>query len=315
MRRAPIGGTMPDVVTPEPRSSYSAVPLVGLVGPGAVPFALYLRTADDVWVLYHSAAAPLDDSHVGRLVAEGRSELFIHENDRTAYFARVEHALDEILRDRQAPIERRADVLHGVALRVAEQLLAAPLDRVGVLRAQRVMMATSGLLLRETQGLAAIRRVMAASDTLASHSLTVGFLSMALARVVLGADASTMLHAGLAGLLHDVGRAGHEGLEHDPEHAERGASLLHALALPTAVVEAARSHHERHDGSGYPAALRGEQIPTLARVVGIVDTFDKIYSGQQPRVGVFDALRILAQAYRGCFEERLALDLVKLFRN
>ena len=81
-----------------------------------------------------------------------------------------------------------------------------------------------------------------------------------------------------------------------------------------AVVEAARSHHERWDGSGFPQALKGAQIPELARIVGLVNTFDKVYSAQQPRVGVFDALRILAQAYRGCFDEKLALGLVKLFR-
>jgi hypothetical protein len=49
-------------------------------------------------------------------------------------------------------------------------------------------------------------------------------------------------------------------------------------------------------------------------VVGLADVFDKVYSSQQPKVGVFDAMRIVAQAYRGCFEERLAVDFVKLFR-
>ena len=52
----------------------------------------------------------------------------------------------------------------------------------------------------------------------------------------------------------------------------------------------------------------------MARVVGLVNTFDKVYTTQQPRVGVFDALRILAQAYRGCFEPKLAAGLISLFR-
>lgn len=294
--------------------TYSAVPLSGLVGKDGVPFPLYLRTADNIWVLYHPAAAALDESHIGRLQAEGNSQLFIRDVDRPAYFQRVEHALDQVLLDRHLPVERRADVLHGVALRMADDLLAAPPDRPGLLRAQRVMGATSGWLLREQQGFAAIRRVMSASHGLASHSLTVGFLAMGLARVLLGGDAGTLLQAGLAGLLHDVGKVGHEDLDHDPEHTTRGADYLKGLGLPAPVVEAARSHHERHDGSGFPAGLQGAAIPELARLVGIVDTFDKIYSTQRPRIGVFDALRILAQAYRGCFDERLALGLVKLFR-
>ena len=287
---------------------------MGLVAKDAVPFPLYVGTASNTWVLYRPAAAALDESHVGRLQAEGMAQLFIRDADRGAYFQRVEHALDQVMLDRALPIERRAEVLTGVSLRVAEDLLAGPPDRAAVQRAQKVMMATSGLLLREQQGFAAIRRLMSASQGLAAHSLTVSFLSMGLARVILGGDGGTLLQAGLAGLLHDVGEVGHEDLDHDPEHTLRGAEYLRGLGVPTPVVEAARSHHERWDGSGFPAGLKAAAIPELARIVGIVDTFDKIYSTQQPKVGVFDALRILAAAYRGCFDERLALGLVKLFR-
>lgn len=295
-------------------TTYSAVPLEGLVARDPLPFSLYLRTSEHTWVLYQPATTQLDDSHLGRLTAEGVRQLFIRDSDRGAYFARVETAIDRVLLERTMPIERRADVLFGVATRVADDLLAAVPDRATLQRAQKVMMATSGFLLRETQGFAALRRVLTASPGLAAHSLTVSFLSMGLARIVLGADGGTLLHAGLAGMLHDVGKIGHEHLDHDPEHTTRGADYLRGLNLPAPIVDAARCHHERWDGSGFPSGLRGDRIPELARIVGLVNTFDKIYSAQQPRIGVFDALRILAQAYRGCFDERLAVGLVKLFR-
>lgn len=298
----------------QPAATYSAVPLVGLVTGEPLPFPLYLRTADNVWVLYRPSGAALDDGHLGRLQAEGLHHLFLRDADRPAYFARVEQSLDRLLLDRTMPLARRADVLHGVALEVADDLLAAMPDRATLQRAQKVMMATSGLLLREAQGFQAVRRVLAASAGLAAHSLTVSFLSMGLARTVLGADAGTLMVAGLGGLLHDVGRVGHETLDHDPEHTLRGAECLRGLGVPAAIVEVARSHHERADGSGYPQQLRGEQIPELARIVGLCDMFDEIYSAPQPRVGVFDALRILAQLYRDCFDERLSRGLVRLFR-
>ena len=150
---------MPSAATsPESLTTYSAVSLVGLVAKDAVPFPLYVGTASNTWVLYRPAAAALDESHVGRLQAEGMAQLFIRDADRGAYFQRVEHALDQVMLDRALPIERRAEVLTGVSLRVAEDLLAGPPDRAAVQRAQKVMMATSGLLLREQQGFAAIRR-------------------------------------------------------------------------------------------------------------------------------------------------------------
>lgn len=295
------------------RTTYTSIPLSGLVAKEPVPFPLYLHTADHTWVLYHPAAAALDESHLGRLQAEGIAQLFIRDVDRSAYFGRVESSLDDILRERGMPLERRADVLHGVAVQVADELLKGPPDRATLQRAQRVMMATSGLLLRETQGFAAIRRLLGAGPGLARHSLTVSFLAMGLARTTLGADGNTLVTAGLAGLLHDVGKVGHEDLDHDPEHTVRGADFLRGLGVPSAVVDAARAHHERWDGSGFPLGLRGAQIPEVARLVGLVNTFDKVYAAQTSRVSVFDALRILAQAYRGCFDERLAHGLVQLF--
>ncbi len=306
---------MPAVAqTPTKPETYTAVPLAGLVAKDPVPFSLYLRTANNVWVLYRPAASPLDESHVGRLLAEGIGQLFIRDHDRAAYFHRVEASLDQMLLDRHMPVERRTELLYGVAVRVADDLLKGPPDRPAVHRAQKVMMATSGLLLRETNAFHAIRRVLASGQTLATHSLTVGFLAMGLARNVLAADAGTLALAGLGGLLHDVGRVGYEGIDHDPEHTIRGASMLAALGVPRPVIEAARSHHERHDGSGFPDGLDGAHMPEIARVVSLANTFDKIYSSQQPRVGIFDALRILAQAYRGCFDEQLAQGFVKLFR-
>lgn len=164
--------------TPAKPTTYTAVPLSGLVRKDAVPFPLYLRTADNTWVLYRPAATLLDESHVGRLQADGQAQLFIRDQDRALYFQRVEASLDAVLLERTMPLERRADVLFGVATQVAEDLLAGPPDREGMRRAQKVMMATSGLLLRENQGFQAVRRVLAASHGLARHSLTVGFLSM-----------------------------------------------------------------------------------------------------------------------------------------
>ncbi|MBK8100655.1 MAG: HD domain-containing protein [Planctomycetes bacterium] len=301
-------------VAEEVRTSYAPVPLLGLAGREPLRFPVFLRTSATTWVLYKDVATAVNEEHLGRLQAEGCHELYIRESDRAAYYQRIEGELDGILKDKNTPLERRADVLHGVALAAAEDLLGKRPDAERIARTKKVMIATSGLLLREQQGFQAVRRVLGASKGLVTHSLTVSFLAMGLARHVLSAEANVLLLAGMSGMLHDVGKVGYEQLDHDPEHTQRGAQILASLGVPGPVIDAAAAHHERHDGSGFPHGLRGAQIPEMARLVGLVDAFDKVYSTQQPRVGVFDALRILAQAYRGCFDERLALGFIKLFK-
>jgi putative two-component system response regulator len=70
-------------------------------------------------------------------------------------------------------------------------------------------------------------------------------------------------------------------------HAASGAKTLEAVLrsyprneLVRVSAEIARSHHERWDGSGYPAGLAGEEIPLGARIVGLIDAYDAIRSSR-----------------------------------
>jgi putative nucleotidyltransferase with HDIG domain len=305
---------MSSAVVDSPRELV-AVPIVGLIGDDPLVFPLYIDTGKGRHVLYKDARSDFDESTCRRLQSEGVERVFILSTDRRSYHQRAEERLDALLKDRSLGVEARGEVLYGVAGEMAADLLATPPDAPRIERASRVMSATASLLLREPKAMSVLRRVMQAGADLRRHSLTVGFLSMGLARHVLGADPTTLVQAGLAGMLHDVGKVGFEDDGDDPDHTTRGAKLLHGLGMPQDICDAAMYHHERTDGSGFPRGLRGTQIPELARVVGLVNTFDKVYASQQPRVGVFDALRIVAQVYRGCFDERLAVGLVTMFKS
>jgi len=57
-------------------------------------------------------------------------------------------------------------------------------------------------------------------------------------------------------------------------HAEIGAELLTSVGVLRPAIDAVRSHHERWDGSGYPDGLAGKEIPLLARIIAVVDSFD-----------------------------------------
>ena len=288
--------------TSELLTTYTAIPLVGLVASEGLPFPLYLRTAARTWVLYQPRGTVLDESHIGRLRSEGVPGLFIEDRDRAAYSRRVEAEVASILRDKSVPLQRRCDVLHGVAAEVASDLLAPRPEAADVVRAQRLMMTTSGLLLREQQSFHAVRRVLRAADGVASHSLNVAFLSMGLAQKVLTGDGTALARVGLAGLLHDIGSVDDAEQGDAAEGAVRSARVLESLNLPRSVVEAVNAHRDPESAVG------------AARVIGLVNLFEEVYSSQEPRVGVYDALRILSQAYRGKFDERMARSLVHLFR-
>jgi putative two-component system response regulator len=105
----------------------------------------------------------------------------------------------------------------------------------------------------------------------------------------LGTDDLSALHRG--GYLHDIGKVGVPDsvlLKPAPltaeesalmrRHPEIGDSLCAPLQSLRSVRPIILGHHERLDGSGYPHGLRGDEVPLLAQIVGIVDVYDALTS-------------------------------------
>ena len=149
--------------------------------------------------------------------------------------------------------------------------------------------------LHETQ-LEVVRRLARAAEwrdeDTGEHVERIGLLAEHLARAagLSESEAETLRHAAV---LHDVGKIGvpdrvllKPGRLDEEEwrimrtHAEIGSSMLSGSPSPLVQLgeEVARTHHERWDGSGYPAGLRGEEIPLAGRIVAICDVFDALRS-------------------------------------
>ena len=118
------------------------------------------------------------------------------------------------------------------------------------------------------------------------HSARVNRYSMVLARQ-LGLSAHDIRDIDIASLLHDVGKIGVDdailkkpGLLTPDEfevmktHTTRGAAIMAEIPKMKEILPGLRSHHERWKGGGYPDGLSGDQIPLMARIIAVADTFD-----------------------------------------
>jgi diguanylate cyclase (GGDEF)-like protein/putative nucleotidyltransferase with HDIG domain len=131
----------------------------------------------------------------------------------------------------------------------------------------------------------------------------------------------------IAALLHDIGKlAVPEHILSKPGpltpderkkmqmHAQIGAEIVSAVPFPCPVAPLIRSHHERWDGKGYPAGLRGEQIPVGARVLSVVDFFDAMTSGRpyRPALSPEEALRLLQSEAGKAFDPAIVARFTEL---
>jgi putative nucleotidyltransferase with HDIG domain len=123
----------------------------------------------------------------------------------------------------------------------------------------------------------------------ALHSLRVREYTLLLARQMGIHGVEDLLNLGMGALLHDVGKIGIQdsvllktGTLSEEEsremrwHPELGASLIGKIGFLGSAREIVLSHHEKFDGSGYPAGLSGQAIPLGARIFAVVDVFDAL---------------------------------------
>lgn len=127
------------------------------------------------------------------------------------------------------------------------------------------------------------------------HSERVGFLTRLTAEE-LGVPPAEVQIMEWAGLLHDVGKIGipeeilckpgkltAEEFEIIKRHPEMGYEILNPIASMQVVVDGVLYHHEYPDGSGYPEGRRGDDIPLVARIIHVADTFDALTSTRSYR--------------------------------
>ncbi len=178
---------------------------------------------------------------------------------------------------------------------------------------------------RNPGALVSLARLKTADDYSYMHSVAVCALMVSLGRT-LGLSEAQCKEAGLAGLLHDMGKAlmpaeilNKPGKLTDEEfaimrsHPERGhAMLVEGGGAGDAVLDVCLHHHEKVDGSGYPHKLTGDAISLFARMGAVCDVYDAITSDRPYKAGWDPAESIARMAsWQGHFDTAVFSAFVK----
>lgn len=163
------------------------------------------------------------------------------------------------------------------------------------------------------------RAIDAKSRWTAGHSDRVSESAVELGAAI-GLSSDELGTLRISATLHDVGKIGvGEAILDKPgklsaeeyrqikRHPELGASMLEGIRSFEPVAPAVLHHHERWDGTGYPAGLKGDSIPLTARIIAIADVWDAIRDDRPYRKGFppADAVRFMEEQAGAMFDPRL----------
>jgi len=164
---------------------------------------------------------------------------------------------------------------------------------------------------------------------IARHSVRVGELAARLTQQFdLGHRNVELMR--MAGMLHDLGMIGiRDDILNKPgplsedewgimrRHPDIGADLVAWHPALAAVQALVRHHHERWDGSGYPAGLKGDVVPMGARIMAVAESFDTITNNRIYRANpltAVDAIRDISEHSGSWYDPAVVDALRALYR-
>jgi len=179
---------------------------------------------------------------------------------------------------------------------------------------------------RNPGALISLARLKRVDDYTYMHSVAVCAMMVALAKQ-LGLSDEEVRSAGIAGLMHDLGKAlmptevlnkpgKLTGAEFDimKKHPEEGHRMLLAgFSVDPMVMDVCLHHHEKVDGSGYPKGLKGDEISLYAKMGAVCDVYDAITSNRPYKAGwdPAESLRKMAEWSTGHFDGKVFQAFVK----
>lgn len=275
--------------------------------------------------VYSSAGRIRSQDQVQRIVDEGYATVFVDSGEpehsgpslakRFAHIPEDRAEAEQRIRAqlRHVPLKKEIETARQIHARVVEfsrgmlhdARLGNPVD---MQQAVELSAALVDSVMRNEDALLALKYLKSFDEYTFNHSVNVAVVATVFGKS-LGLERADLRRLCQTGVLHDVGKAlipdailnkpgrlTEDEFEVMRSHPGKGHELLGTVrGADEDILRGVLDHHEKHDGSGYPSGLRGDEISLFGRIIAVADVYDALTSKRVYKAGMppSKALRIM----------------------
>jgi HD-GYP domain-containing protein (c-di-GMP phosphodiesterase class II) len=310
------------------RDHYCRPVSIASINPQTFPdVALYTKTGNN-YVLYKPHDRKFTEMDRMRLERNFVEFLYVRTGDMEEVTAFLEAGLSETLSRNDLNVHQKGQILYQTTVNYVIEVFENPEEAAKLDRCRNLVKHLLQHLSSDTTSLSAVHTLADHNYYIFVHSLQVAALALLVHEEVYGLTPEEMFDVGIGGLLHDLGMIfiSNNILEkpdalNDLEyykikrHAQLGYECLHDIGGFSEIsLAAVRHHHERYDGDGYPAALKGDKIPRTAQVMAICDVYSALTTDRIYRKSVSHekALETMRTEMHGAFNPELLKRFIEI---
>ena len=313
------------LITPAP-PGYEPVPARVLTDISVLPCDLY------IWRGPRPVLYAMKGGDLRKVIARAQRGMsfLVREIDSDLLRGALAASLPKVLANQHMTPVERSKTAYSIAAKVLTPVFTRenPLDRDGLLLTHQTIDAITSQLIVDEEMVWAMVATMQKHMATHTHAINTAVYGIVLARFMQFGSADAIRDVARGGLLHDIGKnrvprvvldkpSGLDAAEWQVmrSHVKAGYDMIvRALGYPPSYAHIIGEHHERCDGSGYPAGRAASGIALDSQLVGIVDAFDALTSKRPYRAAVspFDALHLMRVAMRGQFSDEMVREFIKL---
>ncbi|MDD3310538.1 HD domain-containing phosphohydrolase [Pseudodesulfovibrio sp.] len=283
-------------------------------------FSVYLWQGGD-FVLYTRSGQKFTLRHRQSLHSNGVNEVYVRSSEKAQYEQYIERNLGSILLDESLPIKLRSRVFYEASAVVMQDVFDNRLPTA--LRARHFeriaeIVKSSIKFLASDNTLSTVAPFISHDYKTYTHCMHVFIYSVAVFQTY-GMSDTEIFECALGALLHDVGKAkiprrilnkrGALTMSERAvikEHPVHGVSMCAHLPMTQNTINCILFHHEKLDGTGYPAGLKGDNLPLPVRIISMADVYDALTTERPYAEAIppYEALTLMRH------DMRQALDMV-----